>query len=126
PLAVAFSSAGSSDPEGTTLTYNWTFGDGSSSTTANPSHSYLTPTNYVARLTVSDGTNTSPASVVNVTVLVPGAGLVAGYGFEEGGGTNAADASGYGNTGSLNGGTWTALGKYGGALDFNGTSDLVL
>ena len=40
PLAVSFSSAGSSDPEGQTLTYAWTFGDGGTSTAANPSHTY--------------------------------------------------------------------------------------
>ena len=35
-----FSSAGSSDPEGQPLTYSWTFGDGTTSTAANPSHTY--------------------------------------------------------------------------------------
>ena len=36
PLAVSFSSAGSSDPEGQTLTYAWTFGDGGTSTRGKP------------------------------------------------------------------------------------------
>jgi PKD repeat protein len=36
PLAVAFSSGGSTDPEGGALTYSWTFGDGATSTAANP------------------------------------------------------------------------------------------
>ncbi len=39
PLSVAFSSAGSNDPEGQPLTYYWNFGDGSpGSTLANPTH----------------------------------------------------------------------------------------
>ena len=36
PLTVDFSSAGSADPEGQPLTYSWTFGDGGTSTAANP------------------------------------------------------------------------------------------
>ena len=40
PLAVSFSSAGSVDPEGQPLTYSWTFGDGTTSTAANPTHTY--------------------------------------------------------------------------------------
>jgi glucose/arabinose dehydrogenase/PKD repeat protein len=59
PLTVAFSSAGSSDPEGTTLSYSWTFGDGTTSTAANPTHTYQTAGQYIARLTVSDGVNSA-------------------------------------------------------------------
>ena len=40
PLTVNFSSAGSADPEGQALTYSWTFGDGQTSTQANPVHTY--------------------------------------------------------------------------------------
>ena len=57
PLAVAFSAAGSSDPEGQPLTYSWNFGDGATSNSANPSHTYTATGNYQARLTVSDGVN---------------------------------------------------------------------
>ncbi|MFD6417891.1 carbohydrate-binding protein [Streptomyces sp. NPDC060194] len=68
PLAVSFSSAGSSDPDGDPLTYAWKFGDGGTSTAANPSHTYTANGRYTAELTVSDGTgNTATASVI-VTV----------------------------------------------------------
>ena len=40
PLTVSFSSAGSSDPGGGQLSYLWDFGDGTTSTAANPSHTY--------------------------------------------------------------------------------------
>ena len=53
------------------------------------------------------------------------AGLVAAYGFDEGSGTTVADASGNGNTGTISNATWAASGKYGKALQFNGTNALV-
>jgi PKD repeat protein len=68
PLAVSFSSAGSSDPEGATLTYSWNFGDTMSSTSANPSHTYSTPGTYSASLTVSDGTNSTTSTPLSITV----------------------------------------------------------
>jgi glucose/arabinose dehydrogenase len=83
PLTVAFSSSGSSDPEGQPLTYSWTFGDGATSTEANPSHTYTTPGAYQARLTVSDGVNSSlsppvavsAGSVPTATILSPAEGV---------------------------------------------------
>ena len=51
--------------------------------------------------------------------------LVAAYGFEEGAGTTTASNGGTGLTGTLTGATWVAAGKYGRALSFNGTSNLV-
>jgi PKD repeat protein len=68
PLTVTFSSAGSYDPEGVVLTYNWSFGDGSVSTVANPSHSYLINGTFQAQLSVSDGVNTTPSSSLTITV----------------------------------------------------------
>jgi hypothetical protein len=52
-------------------------------------------------------------------------GLVAAYGFNEGTGTTVSDISGNGNTGTASGTTWSATGKFGGALSFNGTSSRV-
>ena len=48
-------------------------------------------------------------------------GLVAAYGFDEGSGTTVTDASGNGNTGTITNATWATTGKYGKALQFNGT-----
>jgi glucose/arabinose dehydrogenase len=67
PLDVSFSSAGSSDPEGKPLTYAWTFGDGATSTQANPTHTYATAGTYSARLTVSDGVNSSLSTPITIT-----------------------------------------------------------
>ena len=52
-------------------------------------------------------------------------GLVAAYGFDEGTGTTVTDASGNGNTGTITNATWAATGKFGKALQFNGTNALV-
>ncbi|HSR96445.1 MAG TPA: LamG domain-containing protein, partial [Kofleriaceae bacterium] len=52
-------------------------------------------------------------------------GLVAAYGFEEGGGATTADSSGNNLTGSLAGTAWVATGKFGKALSFNGSSSMV-
>ncbi|HET6859176.1 MAG TPA: PQQ-dependent sugar dehydrogenase, partial [Streptomyces sp.] len=54
PLTVAFSSQGSADPEGKPLTYAWEFGDGATSTQANPSHTYTTAGTHRPKLTVKD------------------------------------------------------------------------
>ncbi len=52
-------------------------------------------------------------------------GLVAAYGFDEGSGTAVTDASGNGHTGTIANATWAAAGKYGKALQFNGTNAIV-
>ncbi|MGV9641686.1 PQQ-dependent sugar dehydrogenase [Streptomyces sp. NPDC003514] len=68
PLSVSFSSAGSSDPDGDTLSYAWTFGDGATSTAANPSHTYTAEGQYTATLKVTDSTGKSATASVQITV----------------------------------------------------------
>jgi glucose/arabinose dehydrogenase/PKD repeat protein/type 1 glutamine amidotransferase len=68
PLTVSFSSAGSADPEGGPLTYRWTFGDGGSSTSANPSHTYTARGQFNAQLTVTDPNGRTGVANVPVTV----------------------------------------------------------
>jgi hypothetical protein len=53
------------------------------------------------------------------------AGLVGYWKFDEGAGTVAADSSGQGNNGTLNGNTRWVTGQLGGALDFDGNGDFV-
>lgn len=69
--------------------------------------------------------NTETSAAVTVTVSNPPAssGLVAAYSLNEGSGTAIGDGSGRGNAGTLVGPTWTAAGKYGAALSFDGVND---
>jgi hypothetical protein len=76
--------------------------------------------------------SSNPTTSAEVSVTVnnappppPPSNLVAAYGFNEGLGSSAADASGKGNVGALNGATWTTGGKFGGALSFNGVNNWV-
>ena len=52
-------------------------------------------------------------------------GLIAGFHCDEGAGSTILDTTTNGHVGTLNGATWTASGKYGGALVFNGSSNWV-
>ncbi len=67
PLNVGFSAAGSSDPDGDALAYDWDFGDStphaSGSTT---SHSYTAAGIYTATLTVSDGRGGSDSAQLRI------------------------------------------------------------
>lgn len=69
---ILFSSAESIDPdEGPQpLTYQWDFGDGTTSTEGNPTHAYAEPRAYRVSLTVSDGADSAIDSVI-VHVLAP-------------------------------------------------------
>ena len=55
----------------------------------------------------------------------PGVGLVVAFGFGEGSGTTTSDSSAAGNHGSIAGATWSAAGRNGGALSFDGVNDMV-
>ncbi len=68
PLTVSFSSAGSSDPEGGALSYLWTFGDGTTSTAANPTKTFTANGRYTPTLRVTDPQGLTGTASVVVTV----------------------------------------------------------
>lgn len=54
-----------------------------------------------------------------------GTGPIAAYSFNDNSGTTAADASGNGRDAAISGATWTAAGRFNGALAFDGVDDWV-
>lgn len=68
PLKVKFSSAGTSDGDGDPLTYSWDFGDGGTSTAADPTYTYKKNGTYVATVTAEDPTGRTGSASVHITV----------------------------------------------------------
>ncbi|MDX2603758.1 PQQ-dependent sugar dehydrogenase [Streptomyces caniscabiei] len=67
-LKVRFSSAGTSDQDGDALTYSWDFGDGGTSTAANPSHTYKKNGTYTATVTAKDPSGRTGSASVQIVV----------------------------------------------------------
>ncbi len=74
PLAVDFTDTSVKHP----ISWAWDFGDGSTSTAQNPSHTYANPGNYAVSLTVTNGTGSNTRvrsdfihAVAGTTTLTP-------------------------------------------------------
>jgi len=68
PLEVQFTGSGSSDPDGVVAGYQWDFGDGASSTDADPVHVYTDPGDYLCVLTVTDDGGLTATAQVDIAV----------------------------------------------------------
>src|SRR6185369_11494082 len=75
PLPVSFTST-ASDPDGSIASYLWDFGDGQSSTSPNPSHTYGSSGSRLARLTVTDNRGATASATLIITVTPPPTGAV--------------------------------------------------
>lgn len=89
-------------------------------------HSYLTGKMSDTQLaTEIENLMVSAQSGPTATPVPTSAPALVGYWrFDESSGTTAADSSGKGHSGTVNGATWTS-GKIGNALNFDGTNDYV-
>ena len=67
---VSFDGTGSSDPDGTIVTYDWDFCDGSAhGSGSTPTHSYSTYGTYTVTLTVEDDDGSTDTDTMSVTVM---------------------------------------------------------
>jgi PKD repeat protein len=73
PLTVNFNASGSTDGDGSIVSYSWDFGDGASATGVSPSHEYTAEGSYVVTLTVTDdfGATDTDTTAINVTGPAP-------------------------------------------------------
>jgi PKD repeat protein len=68
PLAVNFNGSGSSDPDGSIVSHQWTFGDGTPATGATVSKTYSAAGTYTATLNVTDNSGLTSSKSVVITV----------------------------------------------------------
>lgn len=73
PLAVQFTGSLSIDPDQgpSPVTYQWDFGDGATSTLADPQHTYTTRGIHAVTLHVSDGTDSALSEAFEIAVGAP-------------------------------------------------------
>ena len=135
PFTVNFSGSGSSDTDGTIVSYAWNFGNGQTATTADASTTYNSAGTYNATLTVTDdkgATNTATqvitvapkpnvaptavANVVSVVGTVPMTVNLSGASSSDSDGTITGYAWDFGNgqtaTGVTTQVTYTTAGTY--------------
>ena len=88
----------------------------------------IDPGTYVVVASYAGSLNYAPSTGNGTLTILPAppgvTGLIAAYGFNEGGGNIAADASGRNHDGVLRGTTWVP-GRFGKALSFDGRTDWV-
>ena len=70
PFTVAFT-ADASDPDGSISAFNWSFGDGGTSTMPAVSHDYQTAGTFTARVTVTDNLGSTATDTIVITISNP-------------------------------------------------------
>ena len=73
PLLVEFDASGSSDDDAI-ASYSWDFGDGTTGTGINPSHTYTSANTFIATLTVVDSEGLTDTTTIDITVTQPSSG----------------------------------------------------
>jgi hypothetical protein len=106
-LSAVFTSTSTDVESQDQLVYNWTFGDGQTSTEQNPVHAYTAAGTYEVTLEVIDPGSGTNKITQSVTVDAPASGDDAGTGGGGGGGDN--DGGGCCQTPRGNAGSFAAL-----------------
>ena len=71
PLTVSFDASASSDPDGSIVSYEWSFGDGGSDTGVTASHTYQTAGTYTTMLKVTDNEGATDSTSLTIQVNEP-------------------------------------------------------
>ncbi len=69
PMRIQFTGSKSYDPNASTLSYAWDFGNGASSTQADPQYVYTTPGEYDVTLSVTNAQSITTVERTTITVL---------------------------------------------------------
>ena len=70
PLTVQFIASGN-DSDGIIISYNWSFGDGTTSNEQNPEHTYYSNGKFLVRLSVTDDDDGSDIDNIAIIVTQP-------------------------------------------------------
>ncbi|MEV7528524.1 PKD domain-containing protein [Agrococcus sediminis] len=81
-LEVSVDGSSSSDPDGSVASYEWDFGAGFAAGAATASHEFGSAGTYPVRLRVTDDDGATDVDEQSVTVIEPGAGVLAQDGFD--------------------------------------------
>jgi len=68
---ILLDGSGSQDPDGSIVSYEWDFGDGTTGTGVNPSHIYSSTGTFIITLTVTDDDGLTDSDSTTVTVSKP-------------------------------------------------------
>lgn len=74
PLTAAFNAAASTDPNGTIMTYMWSYGDGSTGSGVSVLHTYAAEGAYTATLTITDNDGFTDTMSMLIVVIDGGQG----------------------------------------------------
>lgn len=69
--SIPFDGTQSSDPDGSITGYAWSFGDGSASTSPQPSHTYMQTGTFTVTLAVTDNSGNASTITHSITVIAP-------------------------------------------------------
>ncbi len=67
-VLISFDGSASNDPDGTIISYSWTFGDGSTGSGHTVTHSYSTAATYTVKLNVTDNSGSTAVASAVITV----------------------------------------------------------
>ncbi|MDR9451713.1 MAG: PKD domain-containing protein, partial [Acidimicrobiia bacterium] len=68
---ITFDGSGSTDSDGTIVSYEWTFGDGGTGTGVSPTHIYATAGDWTVTLTVTDNDGAPDTDTTSAVISVP-------------------------------------------------------